>query len=71
MRRPRLNVLRTFEVAGRKLSFSLAAEEMNISQAAVSQQMRYLEAYLGEALFLRHHRRISLTAIGQIYYHAV
>ena len=71
MRRPRLNVLRTFEAAGRKLSFSLAATELNISQAAVSQQMLHLEAYLGEALFLRHHRRISLTGTGQAYLYAV
>ncbi len=43
MKRPRLNILRTFEAAGRHLSFSLAALELNISQAAVSQQMRQLE----------------------------
>ncbi len=71
MRRPRLNVLRTFEAAGRKLSFSQAAAELNISQAAVSQQVTHLEAYLGEALFQRHHRRISLTSTGQAYFFAV
>jgi len=71
MRRPRLNVLRTFEAAGRHLSFSLAAEELNISQAAVSQQMRQLEAYLGTALFVRHHRRLSLTSTGQAYLNCV
>jgi LysR family glycine cleavage system transcriptional activator len=71
MRRPRLNVLRTFEAAGRKLSFSLAATELNISQAAVSQQIVHLEAYLGDALFNRHHRRISLTGTGQAYLYAV
>ncbi len=71
MRRPRLNVLRTFEAAGRKLSFSSAATELNISQAAVSQQMLHLEAYLGEALFQRHHRRVSLTGTGQAYLYAV
>ncbi len=71
MRRPRLNVLRTFEAAGRKLSFSQAAIELNISQAAVSQQIVHLEAYLGEALFKRHHRRISLTGTGQAYLYAV
>ena len=46
MKRPRLNVLRTFESAGRLLSFSRAAEELGITQAAVSQQIRQLEAYL-------------------------
>ncbi len=71
MRRPRLNVLRTFEAAGRNSSFSLAAEELNISQAAVSQQMRQLEAYLGAALFVRHHRRLSLTSTGQAYLNGV
>ncbi len=71
MRRPRLNALRTFEAAGRKLSFSLAAVELNITQAAVSQQIRQLEAYLGEPLFHRTHRRISLTTTGQTYLDAV
>ncbi len=67
MKRPRLNILRTFEAAGRRLSFSLAAQDLNISQAAVSQQMRQLEAYLDTALFIRHHRRLSLTSTGQAY----
>lgn len=67
MRRPRLNILRTFEAAGRRLSFSHAAEELNISQAAVSQQMRQLEAYLDTQLFVRHHRRLSLTSTGLAY----
>ncbi len=71
MRRPRLNALRTFEAAGRKLSFSLAAVELNITQAAVSQQIRQLEAYLGQPLFHRTHRRISLTTTGQTYLDAV
>lgn len=67
MRRPRLNILRTFEAAGRRLSFSQAAAELNISQAAVSQQIRQLEAYLDTPLFVRHHRRLSLTNSGQAY----
>jgi LysR family glycine cleavage system transcriptional activator len=67
LKRPRLNILRTFEAAGRHLSFSLAAQDLNISQAAVSQQMRQLEAYLDTALFIRHHRRLSLTSTGQAY----
>ncbi len=71
MKRPRLNVLRTFEAAGRRLSFSLAADELNISQAAVSQQMRHLEAYLDADLFVRHHRRLSLTGTGRAYLAAV
>jgi LysR family transcriptional regulator, glycine cleavage system transcriptional activator len=71
MRRPRLNILRTFEAAGRRLSFSQAADELNISQAAVSQQMRQLEAHLGTPLFVRHHRRLSMTNTGQSYLLAV
>jgi len=71
MKRPRLNILRTFEAAGRHLSFSLAAQELNISQAAVSQQMRQLEAYLGTPLFVRHHRRLSMTNSGQAYLYGV
>jgi LysR family glycine cleavage system transcriptional activator len=67
LKRPRLNILRTFEAAGRHLSFSLAAQDLNISQAAVSQQMRQLEAYLDTALFIRHNRRLSLTSTGQAY----
>ena len=71
MRRPRLNILRTFEAAGRRLSFSVAAEDLKISQAAVSQQMRQLESYLNTPLFVRHHRRLSLTSTGQAYLEAV
>ncbi|MCP4432574.1 MAG: LysR family transcriptional regulator [Gammaproteobacteria bacterium] len=67
MKRPRLNSLRTFAAAGRHLSFSLAAQELKISQAAVSQQMRQLESYLDAALFVRHNRRLSLTNTGQAY----
>jgi LysR family glycine cleavage system transcriptional activator len=71
LKRPRLNILRTFEAAGRCLSFSQAAEELKISQAAVSQQIRQLEDYLNTALFIRHHRRLSLTSTGQAYLDAV
>lgn len=67
MKRPRLNILRTFEVAGRHLSFSIAAKELNITQAAVSQQIRQLEKYLGANLFIRHHRRLTLTSTGSAY----
>ena len=67
MKRPRLNILRTFEAAGRRLSFSAAAADLNISQAAVSQQIRQLEAYLDAPLFIRHNRKLSLTSKGQAY----
>ena len=71
MRRPRLNALRTFEAAGHNLSFSLAARKLHITQAAVSQQIRNLEAYLDEPLFTRSHRQITLTGKGRIYLEAV
>lgn len=66
MRRGRLplTALRSFEVAGRLLSFNKAADELFVSQAAISRQIRELEAFAGYALFERHHRRVSLTDNG-------
>jgi len=64
---PPLNALRTFEVAARHLSFTLAAEELNITQAAVSQQIRQLEDILGVRLFKRLNRSLLLTDAGQEY----
>lgn len=60
-----LTALRSFEVAGRLQSFTLAAEELYISQAAVSRQVRELESSLRQQLFDRHHRRVSLTPAGE------
>ena len=71
MKRPRLNALRTFEAAGRHLSFSTAGEELGVSQAAVSQQIRQLEGHLNAKLFLRRNRGLSLTGIGEAYHLAV
>lgn len=71
MKRPRLNVLRTFEAAGQRLNFSIAAKDLNISQAAVSQQIRQLEKYLNANLFIRHHRQLLLTGTGTAYLEAV
>ncbi len=62
---PPLNSLRTFEVAARHLSFSRAAEELHVTPAAVSQQIRALEAHYGMALFLRTTRSLVLTEDGQ------
>ncbi|NZD50267.1 LysR substrate-binding domain-containing protein [Rhizobium leguminosarum] len=59
-----LTALRSFEVAGRLESFTLAAQELFISQAAVSRQIRELETLLGEALFERRHCSVHLTASG-------
>lgn len=60
-----LTALRSFEVAGRHESFTRAAEELFISQAAVSRQIRELEALLGQPLFERKHRAVTLTPAGQ------
>ncbi len=60
-----LTALRTFEVAGRLKSFTQAAGELFISQAAVSRQVRELEALVGQPLFTRRHRGVSLTPAGE------
>ncbi len=59
-----LTALRSFEAAGRLESFTLAAEELFVSQAAISRQVRELEALLGKPLFTRHHRQVRLSAEG-------
>jgi len=66
MARPHLplNALRAFECAARHLSFTLAASELHVTQAAVSQQVRGLEARLGVALFRRLPRGLALTDEG-------
>ena len=62
--RPSLNFLHTFESVARHLSFTLAAKELFITQAAVSHQIKVLEDYLGVKLFLRENRKIYLTSEG-------
>ncbi len=61
---PPLNALRAFGAVGRHLSFALAAEELHVTPAAVSQQIKNLEAILGLDLFHRLGRRITLTEGG-------
>lgn len=70
-RRPRLTYLRAFDASARYLSFSLAAKEMNLTQAAVSQQIKQLETALGTTLFLRHNRSLTLSESGKAYYQVV
>ena len=60
-RLPPLNALRVFEAAARHLSFKEAAAELNITQAAVSHQIKSLEEYLGVQLFKRAARGVQLT----------
>ncbi len=62
---PALNLLATFEVAARHLSFTEAATELCITQSAVSRQIKALEEQLGVPLFQRLHRALELTPEGQ------
>lgn len=66
-----LNLLRTFEVAGRHLSFRDAAAELCVSPAAVSQHVRTLEEELGLPLFERIHRGLRFTEAGRQYWQSV
>lgn len=66
-RLPPLNALRAFEAAARHLSFTKAAEELYVTQAAISHQVKALEAALGVQLFRRLNRRLMLTDAGQLY----
>ncbi|HVW74565.1 MAG TPA: LysR family transcriptional regulator [Rhizomicrobium sp.] len=61
-----LNPLRAFEAAARHLSFTRAAEELCVTQAAVSHQVKALEAHLGAALFRRTTRGLVLTDEGAV-----
>ena len=62
---PPLNALRAFEAAARHLSFSKAAEELGVTPAAVSHQIKGLEDFLGVVLFQRLTRALSLTEVAQ------
>ena len=64
-RLPPLNALRAFEAAGRHLSFRKAAEELNVTPAAISHQVKALEAFFGAPLFRRLTRALLLTDTGQ------
>ncbi|CAM3314968.1 LysR family transcriptional regulator [Halomonas lysinitropha] len=65
-RRPPLIALSYFEVAARTRSFTAAAKELNVTPAAISHQVKALEEYLGVDLFVRHHRRVSLTPAARV-----
>lgn len=62
---PPLQAIRVFEAAARHLSFTAAAEELGVTQAAVSHQVKLLEGRLGAPLFLRLPRGIRLTELGE------
>lgn len=66
-RLPSLNGLRAFEAAARHLSFTLAASELNVTQTAISHQIRRLEEELGIRLFIRQNRALTLTPEARDY----
>jgi len=70
-RLPSLDFLRGFEAAGRRLSFTLAAEELFLTQSALSRQVKALEDALGTALFERRHRALVLTRAGEAFHRTV
>ncbi|WP_421914034.1 LysR substrate-binding domain-containing protein [Mesorhizobium sp.] len=67
-RLPPLNAIKAFEVAARAGSFTLAATELGVSSAAVSQQIRNLETWFDKQLFVRNGNRITLTDAGHAIY---
>lgn len=64
-RLPSLNALRAFEAAARHLSFTRAADELSVTQAAISHQIKGLEEQIGMQLFQRRNRNLILTNAGQ------
>jgi len=70
-RLPSLDFLRGFEASGRLLSFTRAAEELFVTQSALSRQVQALEAALGVALFARRHRALALTPAGTAFHREV
>lgn len=66
-RLPPLTALRAFEAAARRLSFARAAEELNVTPAAISHQVKSLEEWLGTRLFYRLNAALNLTPSGVAY----
>ncbi len=64
---PPLHWLRAFSASARHLSFTDAAQDLLITQSAVSKQVRLLEQALGQQLFIRRHRGLTLTEAGRNY----
>ena len=70
-RLPPMSALRPFETAARHENFSVVADEISVTQSAVSKQIRQLEKHLGVPLILRNGRNIELTAAGRDLHHAI
>ncbi|RMF13851.1 MAG: LysR family transcriptional regulator [Gammaproteobacteria bacterium] len=69
MRLPSLMALQAFHAAADSGSFKQAAERLFVTQAAISQHIRALEAQAGQPLFTRQHRKVTLTPAGEQLYH--
>jgi LysR family glycine cleavage system transcriptional activator len=63
-----LHAVRVFELAAQHMSFTKAGEELSLTAAAVSAQVKLLEYYLGTPLFVRSNNRLSLTTAGENYF---
>ena len=70
-RLPSLNALKAFEAAARHGSFTKAADELSVTQGAVSHQVKALEAELGLRLFNRERQRLVITEAGRTYLEVV
>jgi len=68
---PSLDLLKAFEASARRMSFTLAGEDLFLSQSAISRQIQMLEDQLGVRLFHRRTRSLLLTEKGQIYYREI
>jgi len=68
---PSLDLLRGFEAAARRLSFTAAAEELFVTQSAVSRQIKTIEDRIGVPLFVRRNRGLQLTEAGETLYSTV
>jgi LysR family transcriptional regulator, glycine cleavage system transcriptional activator len=68
---PPLNAVRAFEVVGRRLSVTQAAQELYVTAGAVSRQIKALEDALGVQLLVRGHRQVALTQAGEDYHRVV
>lgn len=68
---PKLDLLVAFDAAARHGSFTAAADELGLTQSAVSQRMRQLEDWMGSALFERRPRSVRLTGAGREFHHSV
>ncbi|VVD80975.1 Glycine cleavage system transcriptional activator [Pandoraea iniqua] len=70
-RLPPLLALRAFEASTRHLSFTKAGEELHLTQGAISRQIRLLESFLGQKLFVRLTRKIEMTPAGVEYFRSI